>query len=213
MNSILENLLAQRGVLATLVISAEGRVLHQVSIPLHEMESISAVARALRRCADALASLETCWENADVCFVEGTLLLRTLRGSVGPDGEAGSMLAIIADRSADRSTIAEEASTAARRLEIYFQSEEQEPDLRRPSRRAFEDPAAEEVARVLTLGLARFVGPMSKVFVREAIGAVCGDRPFGISDAMPVMREAAGSIDSTIDRDAFLSLDLAELPH
>jgi len=52
--------------------------------------------------------------------------------------------------------------------------------------------------------LARHVGPMSKIFVEEAVRRVCPDLPFSLAASRALADELAGRIDDEDDRQAFL---------
>ncbi|MBC7974210.1 MAG: hypothetical protein H7138_04440 [Myxococcales bacterium] len=52
--------------------------------------------------------------------------------------------------------------------------------------------------------LAASVGPMAKVFVKEAVREVCGDRPFGAPDGPALVAHLARLIDDPDERAAFV---------
>jgi len=54
-----------------------------------------------------------------------------------------------------------------------------------------------------TKALAASVGPMAKVFVKEAVRKVCGERPFSRSDGPAVLAQLAAAIDDSDDRAIF----------
>jgi len=53
--------------------------------------------------------------------------------------------------------------------------------------------------------LARHVGPMSKIFVEEAVRRVCPDVPFSLAASRALADELASKIDDEDDRQAFLA--------
>jgi predicted regulator of Ras-like GTPase activity (Roadblock/LC7/MglB family) len=54
-----------------------------------------------------------------------------------------------------------------------------------------------------TKALAASVGPMAKVFVKEAVRKVCGERPFSRTDGPAVLAQLAAAIDDNDDRATF----------
>jgi hypothetical protein len=52
--------------------------------------------------------------------------------------------------------------------------------------------------------LARFVGPMAKVFVEEAVRRISQDAPFSLAQARPLAEELAGQIEDGAEQAAFL---------
>ncbi|MEL6186916.1 MAG: hypothetical protein AAFU79_20010 [Myxococcota bacterium] len=63
--------------------------------------------------------------------------------------------------------------------------------------------AAQDFLADLTEDLARFVGPMAKVFVKECVRAHCMDRPFDIHDGSAVEEAVRQRIEAADDRAHF----------
>lgn len=63
--------------------------------------------------------------------------------------------------------------------------------------------AAQDFLADLTEDLARFVGPMAKVFVKECVRAYCMDRPFDVGDGRPVEEAVLQRIEAADDRAQF----------
>jgi hypothetical protein len=66
------------------------------------------------------------------------------------------------------------------------------------------DPASQAFLSACTRALAASVGPMAKVFVKEAVREVCGDRPFAPPDGPALIAQLARVIDDPDDRAAFV---------
>jgi len=66
------------------------------------------------------------------------------------------------------------------------------------------DPSGQTFLSACTRALASSVGPMAKVFVKEAVRAVCGDRPFAPPDGPALIAHLARLIDDPDDRAAFV---------
>jgi predicted regulator of Ras-like GTPase activity (Roadblock/LC7/MglB family) len=65
------------------------------------------------------------------------------------------------------------------------------------------DPSSATYLSACTKALAASVGPMAKVFVKEAVRRVCGDRPFSRTDGPALLAQLATTIDDTDDRAMF----------
>ncbi|HEX3758220.1 MAG TPA: hypothetical protein VHW23_05920 [Kofleriaceae bacterium] len=65
------------------------------------------------------------------------------------------------------------------------------------------DPGSSTFLSACTKALAASVGPMAKVFVKEAVRKVCGDRPFSRADVPALVAHLSTSIDDLDDRTAF----------
>ena len=65
------------------------------------------------------------------------------------------------------------------------------------------DAASTAYLAGVTKALAASVGPMAKVFVKEAVREVCGDRPFSRADGPTMLVHLATVIDDPEDRAAF----------
>jgi len=65
------------------------------------------------------------------------------------------------------------------------------------------DTASSTFLSACTKALAASVGPMAKVFVKDAVRKVCGDRPFSRADGPALLAHLAASIDDSDDRAAF----------
>ncbi len=65
------------------------------------------------------------------------------------------------------------------------------------------DPASSTFLSACTKALAASVGPMAKVFVKEAVRKVCSDRPFSRADGPALIAHLAATIDDSDDRAAF----------
>lgn len=65
------------------------------------------------------------------------------------------------------------------------------------------DPASSAALTACTQALARNVGPMAKVFVKEAVRKLCGDRPFSKDQTSALVAELSKSIDDPSDAAQF----------
>jgi predicted regulator of Ras-like GTPase activity (Roadblock/LC7/MglB family) len=68
---------------------------------------------------------------------------------------------------------------------------------------AVADPPSSALLTTCTKALARSVGPMAKLFVKEAVRKVCPDRPFSKDSAEDLIAELAKSIENPADAAQF----------
>jgi predicted regulator of Ras-like GTPase activity (Roadblock/LC7/MglB family) len=65
------------------------------------------------------------------------------------------------------------------------------------------DTEASTFLSACTKALSASVGPMAKVFVKEAVRRICGDRPFSRADGQAVLAELDNTIEDSDDRAMF----------
>ena len=65
------------------------------------------------------------------------------------------------------------------------------------------DPASSTFLSACTKALAASIGPMAKVFVKEAVRKVCGERPFTRADGPALIAHLAAGIEDSDDRASF----------
>jgi len=65
------------------------------------------------------------------------------------------------------------------------------------------DPASSAFLSACTKALAASIGPMAKVFVKEAVRKLCGERPFSRADGPALLAHLAAAIEDTDDRAMF----------
>ena len=65
------------------------------------------------------------------------------------------------------------------------------------------DPASSAFLSAATKALAASIGPMAKVFVKEAVRKVCGERAFSRADGPAVLAHLAATISDNEDRASF----------
>lgn len=65
------------------------------------------------------------------------------------------------------------------------------------------DPASSTFLSACTKALAASIGPMAKVFVKEAVRKVCGERPFSRNDGPALLAHLAAGIEDRDDRATF----------
>jgi hypothetical protein len=65
------------------------------------------------------------------------------------------------------------------------------------------DAASSAFLSACTKALAASIGPMAKVFVKEAVRKLCGERPFSRADGPALLAHLAAAIEDTDDRAMF----------
>jgi hypothetical protein len=65
------------------------------------------------------------------------------------------------------------------------------------------DAASSAFLSGCTKALAASIGPMAKVFVKEAVRKVCGERPFSRADGPALLAHLSAAIDDSDDRAMF----------
>jgi len=65
------------------------------------------------------------------------------------------------------------------------------------------DGASSTFLSACTKALAASIGPMAKVFVKEGVRKVCGDRPFSRADGPALLAHLAAGIEDSDDRALF----------
>jgi predicted regulator of Ras-like GTPase activity (Roadblock/LC7/MglB family) len=65
------------------------------------------------------------------------------------------------------------------------------------------DSASSTYLSACTKALAASIGPMAKVFVKEAVRRVCGERPFSRADGPALIAQLSATIDDSDDRASF----------
>ena len=71
------------------------------------------------------------------------------------------------------------------------------------SRVAVADPASSAFLTKVAKGLARYVGPMAKVYVEEGVRRVTPEAPFALPCASKLVEDLTGQIEDVEDREAF----------
>lgn len=71
------------------------------------------------------------------------------------------------------------------------------------SRVSVADPASGAFLARVAKELALYVGPISKVYVEEAVRRVAPDAPFSMAQSKPLVEDLAGQIEDTADRGKF----------
>jgi predicted regulator of Ras-like GTPase activity (Roadblock/LC7/MglB family) len=206
MDSVLSALHEVPGVTATMVFDAAGRLALHKGHAMYDRPLCEHVAGLLVKAIDAVQLEQEEWDSMTAQFADGKILLRNL-------GSA-HFLAVVADAalSATFSTVA--MRIAVNKLKKGLEkgtltgvtpvSQPGVAPLSQPgvtpvaqgaAVRATPGPEATAFLARCVKELARYVGPMSKVYVKEAVGRVCAGAPFTMAAAERLIEDLAQQID------------------
>jgi len=209
MDSVLSALHEVPGVTATMVFDAAGRLALHKGHAVYDRALCEHVAGLLVKAIDAVQLEQEEWDSMTAQFADGRILLRNL-------GSA-HFLAVVAD-----AALSPTFSTVAMRIAVNKLKKGLEKGtltgitpVSQPSVTPFSHPPATPAAARPAPGpeataflarcvkeLARYVGPMSKVYVKEAVGRVCAGAPFTMAAAERLIEDLAQQLDDLGDRGA-----------
>jgi predicted regulator of Ras-like GTPase activity (Roadblock/LC7/MglB family) len=206
MDSVLSALHEVPGVTASMVFDGSGRLALHKGHAMYDRALCEHVCGVLVKAVDAVQLEQEDWDAITAQFADGKILLRNL-------GSA-HFLAVVTD-----AALSPTFSTVAMRVAVNKLKKGLEkgtltgitpvsqPGITPLSPAGFTplaQPAAArpspgpEAAAFLTRcvkELARYVGPMSKVYVKEAVGRVCAGAPFTMAAAERLIEDLAQQID------------------
>jgi predicted regulator of Ras-like GTPase activity (Roadblock/LC7/MglB family) len=209
MDTVLSALHEVPGVTATMVFDAAGRLALHKGHAVYDRALCEHVAGLLVKAIDAVQLEQEEWDSMTAQFADGRILLRNL-------GSA-HFLAVVAD-----AALSPTFSTVAMRIAVNKLKKGLEKGtltgltpVSHPAVTPFSHPPATPAAARPAPGpeataflarcvkeLARYVGPMSKVYVKEAVGRVCAGAPFTMAAAERLIEDLAQQLDDLGDRGA-----------
>jgi len=209
MDTVLSALHEVPGVTATMVFDAAGRLALHKGHAVYDRALCEHVAGLLVKAIDAVQLEQEEWDSMTAQFADGRILLRNL-------GSA-HFLAVVAD-----AALSPTFSTVAMRIAVNKLKKGLEKGtltgltpVSQPSVTPFSHPPTTPAAARPAPGpeataflarcvkeLARYVGPMSKVYVKEAVGRVCAGAPFTMAAAERLIEDLAQQLDDLGDRGA-----------
>jgi predicted regulator of Ras-like GTPase activity (Roadblock/LC7/MglB family) len=198
MDSVLSALNEVPGVTATIVFDASGHLLLHKGHAVYDRPLCEHVSGVLVKAIDAVQLEHEEWDALTAQFADGKILLRNL-------GSA-HFLAVIAD-----AALSPTFSTVAMRIAVNKLKKGLEkgtftnvtpvsqpaatPVPQPPAARSSPGPEAAAFLSRCVKELARHVGPMSKVYVKEAVARVCAGAPFTMAAAERLIEDLAQQID------------------
>ena len=197
MDSVLSALHEVPGVTATMVFDGSGRLALHKGHAMYDRALCEHVCGVLVKAIDAVQLEQEDWDAITAQFADGKILLHNL-------GSAHS-LAVVTD-----AALSPTFSTVAMRVAVNKLKKGVEkgtltgitpvsqPGVTPLAQPAAAQPAGPEAAAFLgrcVKELARYVGPMSKVYVKEAVGRVCAGAPFTMAAAERLIEDLAQQID------------------
>ena len=198
MDSVLSALHEVPGVTATMVFDGSGRLALHKGHAMYDRALCEHVCGVLVKAIDAVQLEQEDWDAITAQFADGKILLHNL-------GSAHS-LAVVTD-----AALSPTFSTVAMRVAVNKLKKGVEkgtltgitpvsqpgvtPLAQPAAARASPGPEAAAFLNRCVKELARYVGPMSKVYVKEAVGRVCAGAPFTMAAAERLIEDLAQQID------------------
>jgi predicted regulator of Ras-like GTPase activity (Roadblock/LC7/MglB family) len=223
MDGILQSLHEVEGVQATLVVDCEGQLLAHRAHAVYDQNLLQEVGRTVVNAIDSLQLVHADWELVSAGFAEGKLLIRNLNAARQSRGQAAA-LAVVADARLNPSFAGVAIRVAASRLRnttpapvavpapvpvpapAPLRVVPPPPATPAPRPRTAEpttDPRATAFLAACANALAASVGPMAKVFVKEAVRGLCGPASFGREHVLPLIAQLERHIDDPNERAQF----------
>jgi predicted regulator of Ras-like GTPase activity (Roadblock/LC7/MglB family) len=219
MEGILQSLHEVEGVQATLVLDSEGQLLAHRAHAVFDRALLQEVGRTVSSAIDSLQLVHEDWEQISAGFTDGKLLIRNLNAVRQAPGRAAA-LAVVADARLNASFAGVALRVAASRLKIAALSpaavHTPTPLPVAPTRisgvhplepippvSSAGDPRAAAFLTACATALAGSVGPMARVFVKEAVQGLCNGAPFAREHVLPLIAQLERHIDDPTERAQF----------
>jgi len=220
MEGILQSLHEVEGVQATLVLDSDGQLLAHRAHAVYDRGLLQEVGRTVTSAIDSLQLVHEDWELISAGFADGKVLIRNLNATRQASGRPAA-LAVVADARLNPSFAGVAIRVAASRLKTSGPSSPPPlavvppppvsrintplPVAATPARptSSVGDPRAAAFLTACGNALASSVGPMAKVFVREAVQSLCGGGPFGREHVLPLIAQLERHIDDPNERAQF----------
>ena len=198
MDSVLSALNEVPGVTATMVFDGGGHLLLHKGHAVYDRALCEHVSRVLIKAIDAVQLEQEDWDALTAQFADGRILLRNL-------GSA-RFLAVVADAALSPTFSTVAMRNAVNKLKKGLENGSltnltpvsQPAAMPVPQATAARSSPGPEAAAFLNRcvkELARYVGPISKVYVKEAVARVCAGAPFTMAAAERLIEDLAQQID------------------
>lgn len=196
MQAVLDALSEMSGVSASMVFDGGGKIALHKGHAVYDRVLCEDVCGLLVKVIDSVQLQQEDWDSLTAQFVDGKILLRNLGSQ--------HFLAVVADAALSTSF-----GTVALRIAVNKLKKALEetgslaPTPSRPAPAApRKDPAVAPFLARCVSELARFVGPMSKVYVKEAVDRVSPGAPLQMAAAGRLIDELVEQIEDSNDRAA-----------
>jgi predicted regulator of Ras-like GTPase activity (Roadblock/LC7/MglB family) len=229
METILQGLLDLAGVSAAMVFDEAGVLLAHRGRAVYDRPLCEQVSATLVKAIDTVALQQPDWDSITAHYADGKLLV----WSIGAGGERRHLLGVVADATLNASFATVAIRVAVQKLRKAIEhpglsssstslstaggaaSSDSRPVLESSvswsktasspgqSQLQAADPAAAAFLSRCAKELARHVGPISKIYVQEAIRRVSPGSPFPLSLAAPLLDDLGGQIEDAGDRARF----------
>jgi predicted regulator of Ras-like GTPase activity (Roadblock/LC7/MglB family) len=219
MKRILQGLHTVDGIQAALVLESDGRVIAHQAHALYDLDLLEKVGQIVANTTDSIQVLHDDWDMLTASLTDGVLLLKNIRVGGAETGRT-VLLVIVAETRLNMSFAGVAIRVAATKLKAMLE-QPQAPQaapaapvkaaadvsssglswtgvsgsMRPGSEVTVADTASATFLTLCTKALATHVGPMAKVFIKEALRATTPDRPFSLADGDRLLVELRRHID------------------
>jgi len=194
MDSVLSALHEVPGVTATMVFDGSGRMELHKGHAMYDRDLCEYVCSVLVKAVDAVQLEQEDWDSITAQFADGKILLRNL-------GSA-HVLAVVTDAALSPTFSTVAMRVAVNKLKKGIEkgtltgiTPVSQPGVTPLAQPAAPGPEAAAFLNRCVKELARYVGPMSKVYVKEAVGRVCAGAPFTMAAAERLIEDLAQQIE------------------
>ncbi len=208
MEQILQGLHDLEGVLGTFLFNNDGQVICHRAQASYDQPLLEQLSSAMAEAIQSVQLEDETWDNITTTYLNGQLMIRNL---------TEVKLAIIADQSLNQSfanmairvavknlqqAIAQGALTAQGGASAAQQSTLSWPDDGKSSVPVADEQAADFLS-LCSSNLAQSVGPMAKIFIKEAVYNLMVQDPFAMEHAVMLVSALMKHIDSLDDQATF----------
>jgi hypothetical protein len=205
-DSILHGLMELVGVRATMVLDPAGQIVAWRGHAAFDRSLCERVGGVVTKAIESVHLQDAGWETISAQFANGRILVRRVSPSDGP----GHVLAVVADPSLNPSFATVALRVAASKVRTAAEGGAPPPAagaqpgvFRASAGGEAADPASAEFLARCVKELARHVGPISKVYVQEAVSRVSPGAPFSLAAARLLVEDLSGQIEDAADRAQF----------
>jgi hypothetical protein len=190
------------------VLDADGKVVAWRGRAAYDRSACEHVGGEVTKAIESIQLQQEDWETISAQFAAGRILLRR----VAPPGGVRHVLALVADSTLNASFATVALRVAASKVRAAVEGGAAppppagaQPGIFRapPASPSGADPASADFLARCATELARHVGPISRVYVQEAVRRVSPDAPFSLAAARPLVDDLSGQIEDPKDRAQF----------
>jgi predicted regulator of Ras-like GTPase activity (Roadblock/LC7/MglB family) len=219
MKRILQGLHTVEGIQGAMVLESDGRIIAHQAHSLYDNDLLERVGQIVANTVDSIQVLHDDWDTLTVSFEDGVLILKSIRLGGAAAGRT-VLLVLIAETRLNSSFASVAIRVAANKLRTMLEQPQATESSTAVQVKAATDLASSGLSWTGTTGsgrpgsevtvadtesgtfltlctkaLAASVGPMAKIFVKEALRAVTAGRPFSLAQGDSLLVELRKHID------------------